>query len=175
LPDDKDGALSMIIRKIEDIFAAVGMAAIFLLMLLGTADVGGRYLFSKPILGATEYSRFMMMAAAVLGWAYTQASDSHIKVQILVSRFPTRARAVLNSTMLFITLAFFAIITWQSAVIGIGLLEQHAYIQIVHIPTGILYFLVSLGAFLMCIELIIQLYHSFFTIRKLISEHTVSS
>ena len=47
------------------------------MMLLGTADVTGRYIFNKPILGTAEIFGILLPAIVLLGLAYTQEAQAH--------------------------------------------------------------------------------------------------
>jgi len=76
-------------------FCFLGSIVLFALMLLTTADVIGRYLFNKPILGVLELTQFMMVCLVFLGMIYTQAENGHISVDILASRCSSKIRTIL--------------------------------------------------------------------------------
>lgn len=145
------------IRTTENIFKYVALVLIFMLMTLGTVDVISRYLFNSPITGGVEYSRMMLMMIVVLGWAYAQATKSHVSVDFLVTHFPRRTQAIIDFITTILALGLFVLITWQSIMVSITYLQQHRLIAIIHFPVGIMNLVVSVGAFLICLELIIQI------------------
>ncbi len=145
------------IRKIEDIFHTVGLVLLFALMVLGTADVAARYFFNSPIKGTVETSRMMLMGIVVFGWAYTQANKAHVSVDFLVNHFPKHAQAITDFITSILALCLFVLICWQSIAVGIVNMQDMRLVQIIHIPVGIMDFIVSFGAALICIELIIQI------------------
>ena len=83
----------------------IGIAFLMLLMLLITADVLLRALLKWPILGTNELSEFMMIIVVYLAIAYTQHKKSHVSVDLLVIRFPKRARAIVDSVTYFLGFA----------------------------------------------------------------------
>ena len=144
------------IRNAENVFKIMGMVMLFVLMILGTADVVGRYLFRSPITGTVESGRMMLMVIVVFGWAYTQATKSHVSVDFLVSRFPLRAQLVTDFITSILALGLFVLITWQAIVVGLANLQDGRHVPIIGVPVGIMDFIVSLGAIFICAELIIQ-------------------
>jgi len=61
--------------------------ATFVMMLLTTADAGGRYLFNHPILAAYEITtNYLMVAAVFLAMPYAYRQGANIRVTFLVNR-----------------------------------------------------------------------------------------
>ncbi len=59
-------------------------------------EVIARYVFNSPTSWAFGSFRMLGGAIVVLGWAYAQLHDSHIRVDVLYNRFPPRIRALLD-------------------------------------------------------------------------------
>jgi TRAP-type C4-dicarboxylate transport system permease small subunit len=145
----------------KNAFMAFGMSLLFLLMLIGTIDVILRYLFNAPIEGTVEIGKIILMCMVVLGWAHTQAAKSHVTVDFLVSKFSPRAQNTIDIVTCFISLFLFVLIVWQATVVGRIALEDKRVIQVIHLPVGIMHFIVAFSALLMCLVLITQLLDSF--------------
>jgi TRAP-type C4-dicarboxylate transport system permease small subunit len=145
------------VRNVESIFKTIGLGMLFILMLIGTADVIGRYLFNSPILGEVELSKILTVGIVILGWAYVQANKAHIRLTFVVSRFPPRAQAITDFVTSILSLVLFSLIAWQAVMVGLQCLEEHRVITIIHIPVAAMHFMVSAGASLICLEFIIQL------------------
>ena len=85
-----------IIDKICKAVNIIAMIALACMAILTAADVVMRFIFTKPITGATEYVQvFWILSALSLG--ITAMSDEHTKVDFLVNKFPRIVRKVLNA------------------------------------------------------------------------------
>jgi TRAP-type C4-dicarboxylate transport system permease small subunit len=152
------------IRYIENVLLVICGVIFMGMMFLGTADVLGRYAFDSPILGSQELMQVGMGALVMLGWAYTQKEDGHIKVDLFLNMFPKRVQQVLNVAMTFLALFLFAAVTlkgWEIALANI-----HRRFLVIHFVSGPFYFLVPVGAFFLCLEFILHLFDLFSEIRK---------
>lgn len=96
--------------KIMAIIASIGLTA---MMLLTTADVIGRYFFSKPIWGTYELVSLLLIFAGTWGWGYCQKEKGHVSVTLLVDRFPKRLRMFFKSLTNLIGFAGFSLICWR--------------------------------------------------------------
>lgn len=152
------------IRYIENVLLVICGVVFMALIFLGTADVAGRYLFDHPLLGSQELSQVMMGAIVLLGWAYTQKEDGHIKVDLFLNMFPPRVQRVLNLVMAFLALIFFAAVAVQSYSIALSNLERR--FLVIDFPSGPFYFLVPVGAFLLCLEFIVRIFYLVAEIRR---------
>lgn len=76
--------------RLESALNLVGGVVIFLLVLLATANVLGRWLFSLPIDGYIDWIEQAMPFIAFLGLAYTQRVGGHIRMDIVVAQLHGR-------------------------------------------------------------------------------------
>lgn len=94
--------------RIESILNLAGGMVIFLLVLLATINVLGRWLFSAPISGYVDWVEQAMAFIAFFGVAYTQRMGGHIRMDILVGRLRRRmlwfTELITTSLMLVVTL-----------------------------------------------------------------------
>ncbi len=82
-----DTLLSRIDRQVyrlESLLTLLGGIVIFLLVLLATTNVLGRWIFDLPISGYVDWIEQAMAFIAFLGVAYTQRDGGHIRMDILV-------------------------------------------------------------------------------------------
>ncbi|MBU2953719.1 TRAP transporter small permease subunit [Marinobacter sp. F3R08] len=82
--------LDRLFFRLESILTLAGGFAIFLLVLLATVNILGRWLFSAPISGYVDWVEQAMAFIAFLGIAYTQRMGGHIRMDILVGKFRGR-------------------------------------------------------------------------------------
>ncbi len=76
--------------KLESTLTLLGGIVIFLLVFLATANVLGRWIFSKPVNGYIDWVEQAMAFFAFLGIAYTMREGGHIRMDILVGRIHGR-------------------------------------------------------------------------------------
>ena len=154
------------IRHIQTAFMVLCGVMLMVMLFLGTGDVFGRYLFNKPITGTLEITTVLMAGIALLGWAYTQRRRQQIRVDLFISRFSPRTQAIADFAVLLLSLILFAIITYRSAILATVYLEEGRVFQTLKFPTGPFYFFVPVGAFLLCLELIIQIFQAIPKMRR---------
>ena len=139
---------------VSSLLARVGAVALFAMMLLTTADVVGRYVFNSPIIGAFEITEFLVLILIFSFIAYTQAEKGHISVDLLFSRFPKRARIIIDLVNHSICLVVLALIAWMGYQQGLELKEVAERSANLGIPRYPFAFFLAFGCVVMCIEFI---------------------
>jgi TRAP-type C4-dicarboxylate transport system permease small subunit len=129
--------------------------AVFLIpLMLGTAaDVICRDLFNLPIMGVVESSGYLLAVFILLGLGYAEQVKAHVKVTIMTSRLSPRAQLVLRIITSLISLFIFSILAWQGLIVGI---EERTVSDLLRIPQYPFRILVAVGAFFVCLELLID-------------------
>jgi TRAP-type C4-dicarboxylate transport system permease small subunit len=151
--------LEKVIHGLETFLNSIGIIMFLGLMLLGAADVIGRYALNSPIRGAKEVSSILMVGMVILTWAFTQSRKANVQVEILFSRYPPRVKLILELVILILSLAFFSLIVWEGSVIAWKDWLQHREIDTIFIPLAPFKLIIPVGAFLLCLEFIVQLVH----------------
>lgn len=154
-------ALEAVISKIEKIFADIGVFLLLALMFLGAADVIGRYVFNNPVFGAIQVQQIMMGLIIFLGWAYTLAKGQHMALDIFFYRYPPRAQAIFKFIALFLSLVLFGLIAWRAGLLAMMDWHKGQIVRDLEIIVAPFKLCVVLGAFLLCLECIIQMVHLF--------------
>jgi TRAP-type C4-dicarboxylate transport system permease small subunit len=95
---------------ISNKLAYLGSIALFIMMLLTTADVIGRYFFNRPVLGALEITEFLVLILIFSFLAHSQAKKSHVSVDLLVQHLPKWIRTAIDITNHILCLGFMALI-----------------------------------------------------------------
>ena len=133
-----------------------GAGAVFLipLMMITAADVVSRALFNHPIAGAVELSGYFLAVFILLGLAYAQQVKAHVTVSIITSRLPHPVQLVLNIMATLIGLLLFLILVWQGLVVG---MEERTVSDLLRVPQSPFRLLVAIAAFLVCLELLIDI------------------
>ena len=95
--------------RLESVLNLAGGIVVFLLVLLATINILGRWLFSLPVDGYIDWVEQAMAFMAFLGIAYTQRLGGHIRMDIVLSRLRGRwlwlIELVSVGLMLLVTLA----------------------------------------------------------------------
>jgi len=163
---NKTSVFEKSIETTTNILMCICSGALLVMMFLGTADVLGRYLFNKPIIGTTEIFEILLPIMALCGFAYAQWVKAHIKVDIFSSRLPPRVQTILGFALTLFSIGYFAVIAWQGTLVAIYLCQQGAVISNIQVPKFFIQLLVPLGTLVMCLVLIIDLIHFLTKMRK---------
>lgn len=136
----------------------LGSVGIVVMMFLVCGDIIGRYVLRKPIVGAFEFTEFLMAGIIFIGFAYSQAQKAHLKVDLLSTRLPPKTQYFLQIFNLSITFLFYALIAWRG-IVG----SWEAYVLddktagLVRIPYWPARAVVPLGAVLLCSQILMDI------------------
>jgi TRAP-type C4-dicarboxylate transport system permease small subunit len=162
----KGKAFEKEICTLSNVLVYVCVILLLFMLLLGVADVMGRYLFRKPIIGTLEAFEILLPAIVLLSLAYTQRSKGHITVDLFISHLPPKARAILGFATTSWAIILFGLIGWQGIVLSLSYRETERVITNIRVPMFLPRLLVPVGAFAMCLVLIVDLLHCISQIRK---------
>jgi len=101
------------VRSVSRAMAIIASCVLAIMMLLTVADVSGRYFANRPIPGAWEAIGLLLVIAATWGLARCQIERHHIRVLLLLERFPARLWAIFDCLAYLIGLAGLSLICWQ--------------------------------------------------------------
>ena len=107
--------MESIITHVSRASNVIGIISVGILMLLITSDVLGRFLFNHPITGTIDISQYVMILAVYCAVAYCAMEEGHVSVNLIVSRFPQRIQAIIDSVTILISLPALSLIVWASA------------------------------------------------------------
>ena len=139
---------------------------LFVLMLQGAADVIGRYIFNRPIIGTMERGQVLLALMVFLGWGYTQIVKGHVNVEFFLFRVSPRARAAANFATTFLVLIFFSLIVWRGVITAQLYHEWGRLIYVIHWPMAPFQLFVPFGALVLCLVLIMELVQLFLQIKR---------
>lgn len=88
-------------------------ALIILIVVIIVIEAGGRFLFNKPLPGPIEASRVILSWILFLSLAYALVQGTHIQVQLILERFPSRLRLWADTVIDLISLGFFGLIMYS--------------------------------------------------------------
>ena len=159
-------ALEKGIRKVSYLLNSIAVIMLFILMVQGGADVIGRYLFDKPIIGTMERGEVLLGLMVLLGWGYTQIKKGHVSVDFFIAQFSGRALAGIQFVTTFMVLLLFSLIVWQGLVAAKQYHEAGRVIYVIHWPLALFQLFVSLSALVVCMVLIMEMIKSLYEMKK---------
>ena len=100
------------------VLAGVGGGALIIMMLLGTADVAGTNLLSKPVPAMFEATETLLVIVVFAPLAYLQIKRRQIGVDLLAARFPPRLKTASGVLSALVGFLFFMLITWRGGMLA---------------------------------------------------------
>jgi len=107
-------SLNKLVHPAVGVLHSAGVGVLAVLMLLTAGDVTLRYVFNRPIIGSYDLTEYMMAIVVSFGLAYCAFFKGHVRVDLVVSHFPRRVQAVIDSITGLLGVVLFSLITWQS-------------------------------------------------------------
>jgi TRAP-type C4-dicarboxylate transport system permease small subunit len=142
----------------------ISMFGILIVAVLTFIDVFMRYIFSSPIPGIPEVNTVLFVSAIFLSLAYTQSRKGHIKVEpieLLIQARQPRLGRIIRISMLILALLIVCLLTWKTGEMGISSTKiQEIQYGAVPVPIWPAKLLLPIGAFLLCIQLAIDILRS---------------
>jgi len=152
------------VQKILNVITAgvswVGAGALVLMVLIVVANVVGRYLFRKPLLGAVEMVGLLTVILVFCVLAFAESKGAHIVIDILVSRLHGRTKAILASIMSLLGAAFFIIMAWQGWDLVLSNLSPFVRVTgVLSIPFAPFMLIMAFGCVLFGLELLVHVFN----------------
>lgn len=154
------------IHRTSSVLMGISTGLLIIMLLLGTADVIGRYLFNHPISGATEVFEILLPGIVLLSWGYVQRDHSHIAVDVLYERFPPRFKAFVALFITVLSIAVAALMVYQGVDEAILNYQIGRTIRNIDVPQYIPMLLVPVGAFTFLLALLVDFHQNLKNVRK---------
>ncbi len=151
--------MERVLRGCERVMLYISTLSTFVLMLLTTADAGGRYLFNRPITGAYEVStNYLMIAAVFMAVTFGYREGAYIRVTFLVDRLPAKVKLGVNHLVQVFSVLYgfmLVIATYKQA---LRTFEMHTTLSSLNfIPVGPAYVIVPVGLFFMSLAMLLDM------------------
>lgn len=129
-------------RALDNVLGLLSATILFILMLLTTVDVLGRYLFNAPLPGGFEITELMMAALVFAAMPAVTRREDHIVIDLLDFMMPkwiVRPRQVIVYLLCAVLCALWA---WRTWALGIRLGGYGEVTEYLHLPLSpICYFI----------------------------------
>jgi TRAP-type C4-dicarboxylate transport system permease small subunit len=144
-------------QRLSRAINSIGVGFLAVMMFLTGTDVTLRYIFNRPIAGAYELTELMMVILVFWGLSYTQFEKGHVAIELVFSRLPKRAQAIVDIIVYCLCLGLFALLVWQSVVQAKDKLVSGLVTGTLLIPVWPFYLAEALGCIIMCFVLFVDL------------------
>jgi len=142
----------------ERVLTLVAALATFSMMLLTTADAGGRYLLNRPILAAYELTtNYLMVAAVFLAMPYAYRQGANIRVTFLVERLGRRARLAIDHTVQIVSILYCAALVFATFQQARHVMSTKTTFVTLDLPLWPAHLVVSIGLCLTTLMMLIDL------------------
>ena len=135
-----------VLSRVRLALAALCAVMLFALMGVTVWDVAGRYLFSAPLLGASEMTELLLAAIVFVGLPAVCLDDGHVSVDLVTSQLRGRPDAARLLFARLLAAAVLGVVAWRLFVHGSRLSSYGERSIFLHIPIGP----VAVGAGIMC-------------------------
>lgn len=138
---------------------AVGTAWVAAITVLICADILGRALFSRPIIGVPEIVKVSVVAIVWLQMAHTLAIGGHLRSDVVLGRLSPRSRALVNLVAYSLGVTVFGLLVysgWHTMIVAWELGEFEGE-EPVRVPTYPLRSIVLLGAALTALQFLLMI------------------
>lgn len=146
--------LNRIVRPAGRMLHSVGIGVLAVMMFLTASDVTLRYIFNRPISGSFELTEYMMAIVVAFGLAYCAVEKGHVKIDLVVDRFPQRTQAIIDTITSLLSLGLFCVITWQCALQVKMQFDSGLTSTVLFIPAFPFVGVVAFGSAMLCLVLL---------------------
>jgi len=144
---------------LEKIMMYSAGGSIVVMMLLTSADAGGRYLLNLPIMGTYEVIEKYLMVLTLLGACYAYRTGSYVRLTFLVDHIPRRLRVAVNYIVqaTSILLSFFLVAATLIQTFRTLAARSIVDVRSWSLPLWPAYAIVPLGLFFLFLAMLIDL------------------
>ena len=146
----------------------IAALALFVMSLTTTYEVIMRYVFNRPTTWVHETGASLVVVIGMLGAAYVLLHDNHVRADLILVRVPRQTQTWLDLATSAVALAFFfALLTYFGWRMSVAAAPHNStpVFGITVLRYGWAYWLVPVGALLVCLQLISRMYRNLMWLR----------
>ena len=143
------------LNNFEEYFCVCGMAIMTVVVF---SQVIMRYIFSFSLPWSEEFSRFVFIWISWVGASYAVKESRHFKVEIFANLLKGNARRCLDLFVLIVWFMFCFFLARYGTRLVLFLIDTRQISAAMEIPMSLPYAAVPVGAGLMCVRLIAEMW-----------------
>ena len=142
-----------LISRVTEAIGKPASLLVFIMMLITSTEVIGRYVFNSPTTWAWPLNRQIFGVFILVAGAYTMSKREHIRIEILYDHFPPKIKLLARAIALASFVIFMGVLVWQGSWMGwnslmmkeklAGAFRMPLYPFKILIPIGALLFLLQ--------------------------------
>ena len=154
-------SLESAIKPVARVSNFIGVSMLVFIVMLIVSHVIGRFVFLAPIAGLLDIEGLLLVVLTFMAISYTGLLKGHVRVDMIVRRFPIWVQHVLDTCTGLASLTFWVILIWRSFEFAIELLGPPVRgTDIIEIPIPPFVFIIVLGSTLFVLVLITEILRS---------------
>lgn len=138
----------------------IGQVTLMAMVALTVVDVVLRRIFNRPLSASLELTEIMLVVVVFTSVAYCGMKKSHVSIDAVASRLPSKVQKVLHCIVDFLSVLLFITMGWGSIVLALDKLETQSVTGILPIPVYPFVFWVAFGSLLLAVVLLLQFFNS---------------
>lgn len=159
------GHFERLIHKINRKANWIACGAVLAMTALICSDVTLRY-FLRPIKGSNDIVQILSVVLVAFAMGYTLVLKRHASITLFLSHLSSRARGIVCSITNILSIGLFVVLAWRSCVLARRMWISGEVSMTIGIPIYPLIYCVALGALLLCLVLVADLFKSLREARK---------
>lgn len=104
------------------------------LVSLTVVDIILRYVFNNPLAYTVELVGLALAIVVFFGIVVCTAQRGHVNINVLLTRFPRRVQAAINSFFYFLSAGIFGVIAWRSVVYAMQTQDMNLVSTMLKLP-----------------------------------------
>jgi len=148
-------AIGRILDKIMNFFAFLAICLILFLVVAILYEVAMRYFLGRTQLWTFEVTQYCLLFITFLATAWLLKEESHVKMDLLLTRLKPAQRARLNAATSFIGALMFLVVTYYSSIVVLQTARSGYYLPtVLEIPAAPIFVIIPIGSFLLSLQFI---------------------
>ena len=143
---------------VAGIVSRIAAYILALMMMVIVVDVVLRFL-DRPVIGAVEVVKFMLLMVVFLAMPNTQYRKSHIAIDLIYNRLAQKGRRVMNIFNSIVSLGIVSILAWRAFVHLKYFINEGSYVVALKIPNAPFQFILTFGWVLLGFILLLECIH----------------
>jgi TRAP-type transport system small permease protein len=150
------------VHQISRILMYVTLVVLFIVMLIQTTDVVGRYVFNKPLKVTMDYLELGMGIIVFWGLAFCASENNHVKVDVITVHINKKVQNIIDRITFSFGAFILALITWRLAYRAWTILQNPPgpVTYTMFVPYWPFLIMAAIGCFFFFLETLIRIFNT---------------
>ncbi|MBA7712701.1 hypothetical protein ES703_121688 [subsurface metagenome] len=148
-----------VVYSLSRVSDRIAQGAVLAMLLLVVGNILLRIIW-RPIGGTYDFVGFIAAVVVAFSIAYCAVQRGHIRVDLVVARFPERVQGIIDSITGILSLGLFLLAAWQCLVLGNDMRRLGEVSMSVYTPFYPYIYGIGFGCALLCLVVLVDLIKS---------------